>query len=84
MTTITDMDKAELDRIFAADERIAIVRYYPAGFVPNSYKWRCRRVAVEYLRDGSRRTHTYDAKRSWGRGPTWVALSEKMGRLASS
>lgn len=69
--------------IFASDERISMIRHYHEGFVPHAYKWPCPRAATEYHRDGRVTKHGYDAKRSHGRGPTWVAFSKHGGRLAS-
>lgn len=69
--------------IFASDERIVRIRTYPEGFVANAYKYRCDRLTVDYFRDGVKGQYLYDAKRSHGRGPNWVAFSKRNGRLAS-
>ena len=70
------------EEIFASDERIVTVREY-AGFVPNAYRGRCPRVAIDHHRDGTTTRHTYDAKRSHGVGPSKVGYSAKGGRLYS-
>lgn len=77
----------DVTTIFARDPRIVRVRVFTGGWVPNSYGYPCLRKATEYIRgdDGTINQHTvvYDAKRSYGRGPRWVAYSERGGRLAS-
>jgi hypothetical protein len=72
----------DIQTIFDRDPRIVTIRVYD-GFVAKAYKWPCPRVAVEYSRDGTKQEVHYDAKRSHGRGPMWVAMSAKGGRLAS-
>ena len=77
------MDMPEdVAEMFAADDRVVCVRVYD-GFVANSYKWRCPRIAVDWLRDGTATKYTYDAKRSRGIGPRLVGYSAVGGRLVS-
>ena len=69
--------------IMATDDRIEIIRFYN-GFVANSYKWPCLREFLEVYRSGKVIPGRYDAKRSYGKGPRWVAFSKKRGRLQSA
>ena len=71
----------DIKAIFDSDPRIVSVREYPEGFVANAYKWPAPRVAFEHYRDGVVERVLYDAKRSHGRGPSWVAKSAKGGTL---
>lgn len=84
-TTITlpiDLTKA-LD----SDARIVRAVIYEDGWVPNSYRYAAPGKATVVTRAEGGRLEmsetTYDRKRSHGRGPRWVAFSERGGRLAS-
>lgn len=60
------------------------VRDYLSGWVPNSYKWPCKRTGIEYRKvngEWEAAEFTYDAKRSGGHGPRFVARSEKGGTV---
>lgn len=80
------ISKRKIKQIFLSDERIKSMNIYQ-GFVPNSYRWPILRSGVCVNRSGKLNLTfnilKYDAKRSHGKGPTWVAFSEKGGRLRS-
>lgn len=69
------------------DTRVRTVLWYPEGFVANSYKYAAPGNRVVWNRnangDITKHVQIYDRKRSNGWGPTFVALSEKGGRLKS-
>lgn len=72
-------------KIFEKDERIESVTFYPHGFVPNSYKWPIKRTRYVVNRGiDIVFEEYYDAKRSHGAGPSWVAFSKNGGRLMSA
>jgi len=73
-----------IDEIFALDSRIVTVRVYQDGWVPRAYRWRAPGRMLVYTRGAAAPIErTYDRKRACGRGPGWVAFSERGGRLAS-
>lgn len=76
------MNEAQISAIFAADPRVTKIREF-SGWVPNAYKWRCRRKAFDHYPTKSVEV-SYDAKRSGGKGPSWVAYSDCGGRLFSA
>jgi hypothetical protein len=63
--------------------RVVCVREYHDGWVPNAYKWPAPGKMTTHYRDGTATAGKYERKRSRGRGPNWVALSVKGGRLTS-
>lgn len=69
------------------DPRVRTVIWYPEGFVANNYKYPAPGKRTIWNRDQygeiTKHVQTYDRKRTHGRGPTFVALSEKGGRLKS-
>ena len=73
----------DIKAIFDSDPRIASVREYHDGWVPNAYKWPAPGKATEHYREGDSVELSYDRKRSKARGPSWVAKSAAGGRLAS-
>lgn len=80
------MTKGEVKKMMKDDPRIVEVREYSEGFVANAYRWPAPRTGVRWSMtpDGLERYEfQYDAKRRHGRGPSWVAFSERGGRLAS-
>lgn len=69
-----------------SDDRVATVRFYLNGFVPNSYTFSApgTMVLVTLPGDGlSVGEYRYDRKRPHGRGPSLVAASASGGRLYS-
>ena len=69
--------------IFNAEPRGVCIKMFDDGFVPNSYRWPAPGKGTVYYRDGTSAEFEYDRKRPRGRGPSWILLSEKGGRLAS-
>lgn len=82
-TNLREYMESEITQIFLQDPRIYYIVHYDEGFVPNSYYYKCNREAKVYYRDGRFGIQSYDAKRSNGRGPTYVGFSIRGGRLFS-
>lgn len=78
----TDMKESLLATIFAYTDAEYVTEYID-GFVPNAYRWPAPGTRAHYFRDGREIRQGYDRKRSRGRGPWWVAFSEKGGRILS-
>jgi len=85
-------DKVECPKAAKAaarnDSRIVEIAVYPDGWVTNKYGYRAPGRRVVFRRNGCNhwvqaRVEPIDRKRSNGNGPTWVALSERGGTLAS-
>lgn len=85
-TSFSDIQIPSLWEAIDADRRIQSAVIYCDGWVPNSYRYsapgRCVRL-VRTAKGWEAVEGTYDRKRSYGRGPYWVAFSERGGRLAS-
>lgn len=88
-TTAREIDEvpSTVVKLFNSDPRVVRVTYYADGWVPNAYRWPAPGRAEVWTRrpDGSLDgiEITYDRKRSHGKGPTFVAVSARGGRLAS-
>ena len=76
------MKESLLATIFAYTDAEHVTEYTD-GFVPNAYRWPAPGTRILYFRNGKEKREGYDRKRSRGRGPQWVAFSEKGGRILS-
>ena len=69
------------------DQRIVEIRAYPDGWVAKSYRYTILGKRHTWVKKQKRWNYKgyelVDRKKSFGRGPDWVGLSEKGGRLAS-
>jgi hypothetical protein len=78
----------DLTKAIESDARIVRAVVYEDGWVPNAYRYAAPGKATVVTRAEDGRIEisetTYDRKRSYGRGPRWVAFSAKGGRLASA
>lgn len=87
IASYADIQIPALWNAISADPRIQAAIIYLDGWVPNAYRWPAPGRCVRLMRtaEGWEAVETtYDRKRSRGRGPRWVALSAKGGRLASA
>ena len=67
----------EIRAIFDYDPRIILVREYNDGFVPRSFRWPAPGKSTMYSRCGLTTTGSYDRKRRYGDGPTYVGYTSK-------
>ena len=79
----------EAKKAASRDSRIVEIKIYPDGWVPNKYKRPApgERHVFKRRANGTWKmvaTEQIDRKRSGGRGPAWVAMSETGGRIASA